>query len=104
MGFGAASGKTGSRGSSPRSTVDGVGVGAGVVASGVAVSGVVTSGVGPSGEGSESVVGMGLAAGVWGVPVAGVLLVPGGACGAGRCEPGGAVGSCVTGRACSGTG
>src|SRR3954469_8730232 len=39
-----------------------------------------------------------------GVPDCGVTLVPGGACGAGRSEPGGAVGFCVVGLACSGTG
>ncbi len=34
----------------------------------------------------------------------GETFVPGGACGEDRCVPGGAVGSCVIGRACSGTG
>lgn len=34
----------------------------------------------------------------------GVSVVPGTACGAGRAVPGGAVGSCVDGRACSGVG
>ncbi len=92
-GCGSAAGKVGSRGSCMVSgaEVDGVEV----VSSGVSL--------GSDGKASEGV-GMGVALGAWGVPVCGETLVPGGACGAGRCEPGGAVGSGVTGRTCSGIG
>src|SRR5687767_12823806 len=66
---------------------------------------VASAGVSPGAGGVTSDgVGVGVALGVWGVSDCGETLVPGGASGAGRCEPGGAVGSGVTGRTCSGIG